>query len=77
MIVLVSSTLTQGTSNPENVGRQGCRAVIREEVHTSSIPGLCRCPGDEQQEEQEEERCLGSHVNLPREGRLHTALITE
>jgi len=26
-----------------------------------SIPGLCRCPGDEQQEDQEEERCFVAH----------------
>ena len=38
------------------------QAVTREEVvHTSRIPGLCRCPGDEQQEDQEEERCFVAH----------------
>jgi len=54
-----------------------------------SIPGLCRCPGDEQQEDQEEERCFVPHGDgfpFPcqaaclcpaREGRLHTALITD
>jgi len=42
------------------------QAVTREEVvHTCRIPGLCRCPGDEQQEEQEEERCLRSHGDQP------------
>jgi len=57
------------------------QAVTREEVvHTSRIPGLCRCPGDEQQEEQEEERCLRSHGDQPaclhaREGRLHSAVL--